>query len=176
MPVGSRSKILPKRVLSTQTTSRPCVCPTTPSTTDRAMASSKSVPDYVTLISCDGFEYHVPRSAAISSGLIRRMLDPSSASPCASVHSQKLTVRLQHRQLRRVTHKPLHLREYHVRPLSGLSSWKGTNAGHSAVVLEVVCEYLLFNEKYRNEKNVPEFDLPKELCLELVLAADYLNV
>lgn len=34
--------------------------------------------EYVTLVSCDGFEFIIPRSAACISGTIRRMLDPSS--------------------------------------------------------------------------------------------------
>jgi hypothetical protein len=40
------------------------------------MASPTS--EYVTLVSCDGFEFIIPRSAACVSGTIRRMLDPSS--------------------------------------------------------------------------------------------------
>lgn len=36
---------------------------------------------YVTLVSADGFEFHVRRSAACVSGTIRRMLDVQSLSP-----------------------------------------------------------------------------------------------
>lgn len=42
----------------------------------RTMASPTS--EFVTLVSCDGFEFIIPRSAACVSGTIRRMLDPSS--------------------------------------------------------------------------------------------------
>ena len=35
-------------------------------------------PEYVTLVSCDGFEFQVLRSCATVAGAIRRMLDPSS--------------------------------------------------------------------------------------------------
>lgn len=35
---------------------------------------------YVTLVSADGFEFHVRRSAACVSGTIRRMLDVQSES------------------------------------------------------------------------------------------------
>ena len=45
----------------------------------------------------------------------------------------------------------------------------------SGVVLEKVCEYLYYNEKHRNAGDVPDMDIPPELCLELLMAADYLN-
>jgi len=46
----------------------------------------------------------------------------------------------------------------------------------SGVVLEKVCEYLYYNEKYRVARDVPDMDIPPELCLELLIASDYLNV
>ncbi|KAL2358272.1 putative transcriptional elongation regulator Elc1/Elongin C [Cryomyces antarcticus] len=45
----------------------------------------------------------------------------------------------------------------------------------SGVVLEKVCEYLYYHEKFRDQKDVPDMDIPPELCLELLMAADYLN-
>ncbi|KAL4921438.1 BTB/POZ protein [Aspergillus aurantiobrunneus] len=45
----------------------------------------------------------------------------------------------------------------------------------SGVVLEKVCEYLCYNEKNKNQTNVPDMDIPPELCLELLMAADYLD-
>lgn len=42
-----------------------------------AKMTASPVP-YVTLVSSDGFEFHVRRSAACVSGTIRRMLDVSS--------------------------------------------------------------------------------------------------
>jgi transcription elongation factor B subunit 1 len=36
--------------------------------------------EYVTLVSCDGFEFVVKRSAAVISGTIKRMLNPRSTS------------------------------------------------------------------------------------------------
>ena len=41
--------------------------------------------------------------------------------------------------------------------------------------MEKVCEYLLYNEKYKDVKDVPDMDIPPELCLELLMAADYLD-
>ncbi|BCS20425.1 elongin C [Aspergillus puulaauensis] len=45
----------------------------------------------------------------------------------------------------------------------------------SGIVLEKVCEYLCYNEKNKNQTNVPDMDIPPELCLELLMAADYLD-
>lgn len=45
------------------------------------MASSAGMTEYVTLVSRDGFEFKVLRSAANISGAIRRMLDPTSKPP-----------------------------------------------------------------------------------------------
>lgn len=45
----------------------------------------------------------------------------------------------------------------------------------SGLVLEKVCEYFYYNEKHKDAKDVPEMDLPTELCLELLMAADYLD-
>jgi Skp1 family, tetramerisation domain len=48
-------------------------------TTSTATAQSNGTPSpFVTLISSDGFEFHVRRSAACVSGTIRRMLDTQS--------------------------------------------------------------------------------------------------
>jgi len=43
------------------------------------------------------------------------------------------------------------------------------------LVLEYVCQYFYYNEKYRDVKDVPDMDIPAELCLELLMAADYLG-
>ena len=42
-------------------------------------------------------------------------------------------------------------------------------------MLEKVCEYFYYNEKFKDTKDVPEMDFPLELSLELLMAADYLN-
>lgn len=46
----------------------------------------------------------------------------------------------------------------------------------NGVVLEKVCEYLYYNLKHKDEKDVPDMEIPPELCLELLMAADYLHV
>lgn len=43
------------------------------------------------------------------------------------------------------------------------------------VVLEKVCEYLCYNYKYQNTIDPPEFDIPPEMALELLVAADFLD-
>ena len=45
----------------------------------------------------------------------------------------------------------------------------------SGVVLEKVCEYLYYNEKHKDARDVPDMDIPPELCLELLMASDYLD-
>lgn len=52
--------------------------------------------------------------------------------------------------------------------------------GCSSLVLEKVCEYLYYNEKHQQsgggkDGGVPDMEIPPELCLELLMAADYLN-
>ncbi|KAH0605465.1 uncharacterized protein H6S33_004687 [Morchella sextelata] len=45
----------------------------------------------------------------------------------------------------------------------------------SAVILEKVCEYFYYNEKYRDAKDVPDMEIPPELALELLMVADFLH-
>ena len=45
----------------------------------------------------------------------------------------------------------------------------------NGVVLEKVCEYLYYNQKNAESKDVPDLEIPPELCLELLIAADYLD-
>lgn len=42
-------------------------------------------------------------------------------------------------------------------------------------MLEKVCEYFYYNEKHKDAKDVPDMDIPAELCLELLMAADYFD-
>lgn len=45
----------------------------------------------------------------------------------------------------------------------------------SGVVLEKVVEYLYYNERNHGVQGVQDMDIPAELCLELLMAADYLD-
>ena len=45
----------------------------------------------------------------------------------------------------------------------------------SGIVLEKVVEYLYYNEKNRDQTGVADMEIPSELCLELLMAADYLD-
>lgn len=38
-----------------------------------------------------------------------------------------------------------------------------------------MCEYLYYNQKHADSKDVSDMDIPPELCLELLIAADYLD-
>ncbi|ODV97667.1 hypothetical protein PACTADRAFT_37699 [Pachysolen tannophilus NRRL Y-2460] len=45
-----------------------------------------------------------------------------------------------------------------------------------AILLSKIIEYLYYNLKYRDElTNIPEFDIPTEMALELLVAADFLD-
>ncbi|KAF2680004.1 POZ domain-containing protein [Lentithecium fluviatile CBS 122367] len=46
----------------------------------------------------------------------------------------------------------------------------------NGVVLEKVCEYLYYNQKHAESKDVPDMEIEPQLCLELLIAADYLDV
>ncbi|KAE9964640.1 hypothetical protein BLS_007759 [Venturia inaequalis] len=56
--------------------------------------------------------------------------------------------------------------------VSGICNFETING----VILEKVCEYLYYNETHRDQKDVPDMEIPPELCLELLMAADFLNV
>lgn len=46
----------------------------------------------------------------------------------------------------------------------------------SAMVLDKVVEYFHYWYRYQNSEDVPDMDIPVELCLELLAAADYLGL
>jgi len=92
--------------------------------------------EWVTLVSNDGFQFHIRRSAACISGTLRRMLD-------------------------------VQMREAQ----TGICELQNING----VVLSKVVEYFYYNEKYKDATSVPDMDIPSELCLELLMAADYLD-
>ncbi|KAL8827380.1 MAG: hypothetical protein Q9170_007036 [Blastenia crenularia] len=45
----------------------------------------------------------------------------------------------------------------------------------NGIVIEKLCEYLYYNLKYKDAKDVPDMDIPPNLCLELLVAADYFD-
>ncbi|KAF2668030.1 putative Elongin-C [Microthyrium microscopicum] len=45
----------------------------------------------------------------------------------------------------------------------------------SGTVLEKVCEYLYYKDRYQGMTNVPDLEIAPEVSLELALAADYLD-
>ncbi|KEF53062.1 transcription elongation factor B, polypeptide 1 [Exophiala aquamarina CBS 119918] len=92
---------------------------------------------FVTLVSADGFEFHIRRSAACVSATIRRMLDLQNNFSEAQTGV------------------------CHLENISG-------------IVLEKVVEYFYYNEKHRDTIGVPDMDIPSELCLEILMASDYL--
>lgn len=44
------------------------------------------------------------------------------------------------------------------------------------MVLDKVVEYFHYWYRYRSSEDVPDMDIPVELCLELLAAADYLGL
>ncbi|KAH0842975.1 hypothetical protein AYO21_03310 [Fonsecaea monophora] len=101
------------------------------------MATNGTPSPFVTLVSSDGFEFHLRRSAACVSPTLRRMLD---------------------------------LQNNFAEAQTGICHLENI----SASVLEKVVEYFYYNEKYRDSEGVPDMDIPPELCLELLMAADFL--
>ncbi|KAG9243535.1 putative Elongin-C [Calycina marina] len=45
----------------------------------------------------------------------------------------------------------------------------------NGIILDKVAEYFYYNHKNRNQEDVPDMDIPPELCLELLMAADFLD-
>ncbi|OQE22655.1 hypothetical protein PENFLA_c012G08928 [Penicillium flavigenum] len=93
--------------------------------------------EFVTIVSNDGFEFIIPRSAACVSETFRLMLSSTNFP--------------EGRTGRCV------LEDY------------------SGIVVEKICEYFCYNEKHKDQVNVADMDIPPELCLELLMAADFLN-
>lgn len=47
---------------------------------------------------------------------------------------------------------------------------------NSSMVLEKVAEYLIYWYRYKDQEDVPDMEIPVELCLEILEAADYLQM
>jgi hypothetical protein len=52
----------------------------------------------------------------------------------------------------------------------------GLSAPRSADVLDKVVEYFLYWYKNVDKPNVPDMDIPPEICLQLLQAADFLGL
>ncbi|KAI7174483.1 hypothetical protein KC316_g6184 [Hortaea werneckii] len=134
------------------------------------MASGSSETDYVTLISNDGFSFVVQRSAATISPMVRKMLDPQSMcfflspSPYLPTYQRQGTTVLIWITLGNSTGMFMEAKNNIVR-------FDNING----IVLEKVCEYFYYNERNRDARDVPDMDFPTELCLEILMAADYLG-
>jgi transcription elongation factor B subunit 1 len=59
---------------------------------------------------------------------------------------------------------------------SAAGTGRDVNASHSGVVLEKVVEYFQYWYKYKDKEDVPDMDVPVELCLQILLAADFLRL
>jgi transcription elongation factor B subunit 1 len=130
----------------------------------------------VRLISGDGFEFIVDDQAARVSTTIRGMLDSEGElRPCGVkcggshpgvVRRCPLTAR-RHRSVRH--------------PCAGNFQETESRTVHLAEiparVLEKCCQYFYFKLRYANTpaKSVPEFKVPPEMALELLMASNYLD-
>ena len=47
---------------------------------------------------------------------------------------------------------------------------------HSGVILEKVAEYFQYWHSNKDKKDVPDMHIPPELCLEILMAADFLRI
>jgi hypothetical protein len=154
---------------------------------------------YVTLISSDGYSFIVQRSSACISGAIKRMLDPSCTSSPFHIAIDDGRNQPQHQQRANAQATQMASPNPNPTPAASRTSSESKPSRHSilsarkecifislgiiftdhnhnsGLVLEKVCEYFYYNEKHKNSKDVPDIDVPAELCLELLMAADYLN-
>ncbi|KAI1260743.1 BTB/POZ protein [Xylariaceae sp. FL1019] len=101
------------------------------------MASSSSQGKYVTLVSCDDFEFVVLREACMISPAIKGMLS---------------------------------------NPFSEGKTGRCVFSDLTGMVLEKIVEYFQYWYKHRSSEGVPDMEIPVELCLELLVAADYLGM
>ncbi|RYC56705.1 hypothetical protein CHU98_g9504 [Xylaria longipes] len=104
---------------------------------------------YVTLASGDGYEFVVLREAVLISSAIKGMLDPKNQ------FAESRTGRCVFEEIKQ---------------------GKLTDSVFSGIVLEKVVEYCQYWYKYKDIENVPDMDIPVELCLELLQAADFLGL
>ncbi|KAJ6781267.1 hypothetical protein PWT90_09201 [Aphanocladium album] len=132
------------------------------------MATTQTPSKYVTLVSGDGFEFVVLREATMISPIIKGMLEPRNGIP--SVRWRVLRDFQLH--LNRLFECVPHRVRLPLRAKSVELTW----SANSAVVLDKVVEYFHYWYRYRNSEDVPDMDIPVEICLEVLAAADYLGL
>ncbi|CCJ30536.1 unnamed protein product [Pneumocystis jirovecii] len=97
-----------------------------------------SKPEFLKLISSDGFIFLIKRSQACISGTIREMLNESNNF---------------------------------LENKNNEINFKTINAK----LLDIVCQYLYFHEKYKNAECVPEFPIEPDTAIELLMISDFLD-
>ncbi|KAK7417687.1 elongin C [Neonectria magnoliae] len=124
---------------------------------------------YITLVSADGFEFVVLREAALVSPIIKGMLDvrkwSAAVEAAAAVVWTKPGGHLEPTQLTQSTGQ-----------FAEAKDARCVFQEMSAMVLDKVVEYFHYWYRYQNSEDVPDMDIPVELCLELLAAADYLGL
>ncbi|TPX31664.1 hypothetical protein SmJEL517_g05065 [Synchytrium microbalum] len=109
--------------------------------------------DTVKLISSDGFEFVIDRKCAMASGTLKNML----SSPGTLFVT--LMVLEEERQFTESIQNEIRLRDM------------------KAIIVEKVCKYLYYKVKYSNAtSDIPPFPMENDLALELLMAADFLDV
>ncbi|KAG4306219.1 hypothetical protein PORY_000207 [Pneumocystis oryctolagi] len=101
-----------------------------------------SEPEFLKLISSDGFIFVIKRSQARVSGTIRQILDEPS---------------------KKVTFLENKKNEINFKTIN-------------AKLLDIVCQYLYFHEKYKDRDFVPEFPIEPDIAIELLMVSDFLDV
>ncbi|KAF4970923.1 hypothetical protein FSARC_2119 [Fusarium sarcochroum] len=126
---------------------------------------------YITLVSGDGFEFVVLRDAALVSPIIKGMLDVRSQ------FAEAKDARCVFQEMRTIEASLAVLRSVFTGIISTLEELDADdNDINSAMVLDKVVEYFHYWYRYRNSEDVPDMEIPVELCLELLAAADYLGL
>jgi transcription elongation factor B subunit 1 len=111
------------------------------------MAGETNPEEYVRLVSGDGLEFVLPRRCALVSGTIKSMLcGPGAFSERGGGSG------------------------------GGGGSARIVFQELSGAVLERVCEYFHYRVRYANEPEpIPDFPIEKEMALELLMAANFLD-
>jgi len=130
-----------------------------------------NIPGKVVLVSGDGFEFVIDEEAARVSTTIRNMIDSQGIS-LKSIPSPPAPLPL-------LSSHPTSL----LLSLSTPGAFSETTSRRvdlqtiSGSVLEIVCQYFYYKLKYANtaSKNIPDFKVPPEMSLNLLMASNFLD-